>query len=121
MSRPLLLDEMMSQRIASQLIDLGHDVRCVTLDPALLGLPDDEILAAATRQGRTLVTLNVKDFVRLDTQYRAAGRSHAGLVLVSTKTFPLDARFIGAVVQSLEKLLVEPVRLAPDTVLFLRR
>jgi hypothetical protein len=41
MSRSLLLDGLMSQRIASQLTDLGHDVRCVVLQPALLGLPDD--------------------------------------------------------------------------------
>ncbi|WP_045876734.1 DUF5615 family PIN-like protein [Pseudofrankia sp. DC12] len=121
MSRPLLLDEMLNQRIGRQLTDLGYDVRCVVLEPVLLGLPHDEILAAATLEGRALVTLNVKDFVRLDAQYRAAGRSHAGLVLVSTKIFPLDARFIGAVGQALEKLLVEPMHLGPDAVLFLRR
>ena len=121
MTRPLLLDEMLRQRIASQLAEDGHDVRAAVLDPALLGLPDDQLLGEATRQDRSLVTLNIKDFVRLDAQCRAAGQAHAGLVLVSTKTFPLDSRFVGAVVQALGKLLAEPARLGPDLVVFLQQ
>ncbi|OHV42021.1 MULTISPECIES: DUF5615 family PIN-like protein [Pseudofrankia] len=121
MSRPLLLDEMLSQRIAGQLGERGHDVRCVVTESTLLALPDDQLLAEATRHGRALVTLNIKDFARLDTQYRADGRSHAGIVFVSTKAFPQDSRFVGAVVGALDKLLHEPDRLGPDLVLFLQR
>ena len=41
----------------------------------------------------------------LDGQYRAAGQSHAGLILVSTKTFPQDRSFVGAVAGALAALL----------------
>src|SRR5260370_18830269 len=72
MSQPLLLDEMFSDNIAQQLRAKGHDVTSVVADPALVGLPDDQVLAYATTQGRALVTANIKDFVPLDGPYRAA-------------------------------------------------
>ena len=55
---------------------------------------DDQILAHATTEGRALVTANIKDFIPLDTRYRAADQSHAGLILVSTKTFPQDRKSV---------------------------
>ena len=61
MSQPLLLDEMFSDDIAQQLRAKGHDVLSVVADPALVGLPDDQVLAYATTEGRTLVTANIKD------------------------------------------------------------
>jgi nucleoside-diphosphate-sugar epimerase len=84
----LLLDEMLSGAIAEQLRAKGHDVLAVVADPALTGLADDQILAQATATNRTLVTANIKDFIPLDARYRAAGQAHAGLVLISAKTFP---------------------------------
>jgi predicted nuclease of predicted toxin-antitoxin system len=77
MSQPLLLDEMFTDDIAQQLRTKGYDVISVVADPALVGRPDDQILAYATTEGRTLVTANIKDFVPLDTRYRAADQSHA--------------------------------------------
>jgi Domain of unknown function (DUF5615) len=115
----LLLDEMLSGAIAEQL-RCGHDVTAVVEDPALVALPDDEILAAAAAGRRALVTANIKDFVPLDQRYKASGRTHAGLVLVSAKTFPQDRTFIGAVVGALNKLLEEDATSA-DAVVFLRR
>jgi hypothetical protein len=88
MSQPLLLDEIFSDDIARQLCTNGYDVIAVVADPALVGLPDDQFLTYATAEGRALVTANIKDFVPLDTRYRTASQSHAGLILVSTKTFP---------------------------------
>ncbi|SBW22600.1 DUF5615 family PIN-like protein [Protofrankia symbiont of Coriaria ruscifolia] len=121
MSYPLLLDEMLGERIAAQLVGRGHDVVSVVADSALVSLPDDQVLAEAARQGRALVTLNVKDFLPLDAQYRASGRSHAGIVLISTKAFPQDRGFVGAVVGALDKLLRESGAVGPDQVIFLRR
>ncbi|WP_250282504.1 MULTISPECIES: DUF5615 family PIN-like protein [unclassified Frankia] len=121
MSHPLLLDEMLGERTAAQLVGKGHDVASVVADPALVSLPDDQVLAEAARQGRALVTLNVRDFLPLDAQYRAGGRSHAGIVLISTKAFPQDRAFVGAVVSALDKLLQEPGTLGPDQVVFLQR
>jgi Domain of unknown function (DUF5615) len=72
-----LLDEMLSGAIAEQLRAKGHDALAVADDPALISLPDDQILAHATTAGRALVTANIKDFMPLDAQYRAAGQAHA--------------------------------------------
>ena len=121
MSQPLLLDEMFSDDIAEQLRANGHDVISVVADPALVGLPDDQVLAYASTQGRALVTANIKDFVPLDGRYRAAGQSHAGLILVSTKTFPQNRGFPSAITTSLVTLLSDTAKIQPGQVLFLMR
>jgi Domain of unknown function (DUF5615) len=120
-SQPLLLDEMFSDDIAQQLRAQGHDVISVVADPALIGLPDDQVLAYATTEGRGLVTANIKDFVPLDGRYRAAGQSHAGLILVSTKTFPQNRGFPAAIGASLATLLSDTAKMQSGQVLFLTR
>ena len=117
----LLLDEMFSGLIAEQLRAKGHDVIAVVTDPALLGLPDDQILSYAAGTGRALVTANIKDFMPLDARYRAAGQAHAGLVLVSTKTFPQDRAFTAAITGALSALLDQPGQIQPGQVIFLAR
>ena len=121
MSHPLLLDEMFTGDIARQLRSQGYDVISVVADPALAGLPDDQILAHATAEGRALVTANIKDFIPLDTRYRAADQSHAGLVLVSTRTFPQSRGFPSAVAMALATLLGSTAKIQPGQVLFLTR
>jgi hypothetical protein len=121
MSQPLLLDEMFSDNIAQQLRAKGHDVTSVVADPALVGLPDEQVLAYAMTQGRTLVTANIKDFVPLDGRYRAAGQSHAGLILVSAKTFPQNRGFTTAITTALIALLSGTTKIQPSQVLFLTR
>jgi hypothetical protein len=91
--------------IAEQLCAKGYDVRAVVASPDFIGLPDEEILIGATEAGRSLVTANIKDFMPLDARYRATGRSHAGLILVSTKTFPQNRTFVPAVTSALSALL----------------
>jgi hypothetical protein len=117
----LLLDEMFTGRIAEQLRFKGHDVLAVVADPALHGLSDDQILAHATDTGRALVTANIKDFIPLDARYRAASQAHAGLILVSTKTFPQDRGFTAAIIDALSTLLDLPGQVQPDQVVFLKR
>jgi hypothetical protein len=121
MSHPLLLDEMFTDDIAQQLRSQGYDVLSVVADPALVGLPDDQILAHATAEGQALVTANIKDFIPLDTRYRAADQSHAGLILVSTKTFPQSRGFPSAVATALATLLGNTAKIQPGQVLFLTR
>jgi hypothetical protein len=120
-SYPLLLDEMLSDDIADQLRKRGHDILAVVADTALVGLPDDQILAEAAAAGRALVTANIKDFMPLDAQYKASGRQHAGLILTSTKTFPQDRSSTGAIVDALAGLLARPDGIGPDRVAFLSR
>lgn len=121
MSQPLLLDEMLSDHIAQQLRAKGYDVISVVADPAMVGLPDEQVLAYATTQGRALVTANIKDFVPLDGRYRAAGQPHAGLILVSTKAFPQSRGFPSAITASLATLLSGTAKIQPGQVLFLAR
>ena len=121
MSLPLLLDEMLSDVIAQQLRTEGFDVVSVVAHPALVGLPDDQILAYATAEGRALVTANIKDFMPLDSRYRAAGQAHPGLILVSTKTFPQNRGFPAAIAAALKSLLSGTDKVQPGQVLFLTR
>ena len=120
MSLPLL-DEMFSGIIAEQLRAKGHDVLAVVADPALVGLADDQILAHASAAKRALVTANIKDFIPLDARYRAASQTHAGLVLVSARTFPQDRTFTAAIISALSALLDQPSQIQPGQVLFLPR
>jgi predicted nuclease of predicted toxin-antitoxin system len=121
MDLPLLLDEMFSDTIAHQLRASGHDVISVVAQPALVGLPDDQILAYATTEGRALVTANIKDFMPLDGRYRSAGQAHPGLILVSAKTFPQSRGFTAAITAALETLLSDTNKIQPGQVVFLAR
>jgi hypothetical protein len=121
MSQPLLLDEMFTDDIARQLGAKGYDAISVVADPALVGLPDDQVLAYATTEGRALVTASIKDFIPLDTRYRAADQSHAGLILVSIKTFPQSRGFPSSVATALAALLGGTAKIQPGQVLFLTR
>jgi hypothetical protein len=112
---------MFSDSIAQQLCANSHDVVSVVADTSLLALPDDQILTRTTESGRVLVTANIKDFVPLDGRYRAAGQSHAGLILVSTKTFPQNRNFTAAITSALTNLLDGPAKIQPGQVLFLAR
>ena len=120
MGRPLLLDEMYSGAIAEQLCAKGHDVLAAVTDPALLARPDDQILAHAAAAGRALVTANIKDFIALDAQYQAGSRSHSGLILVSSKTFPQDRSYSAALTGALAAVLDEDL-IQPGQVMFLPR
>jgi predicted nuclease of predicted toxin-antitoxin system len=119
MGHPLLLDEMFSDTIAQQLRTKGFDIVSVVAHPALVALPDDQILAYATTEGRALVTANIKDFMPLDSRYRTAGQAHPGLILVSTKTFPQNRGFTTAITTALETLLRATDKVQPGQVLFL--
>ena len=95
---------MLSADIAVRLGKRGHDVVAVVADSSLVGLADQQILPEAAASGRALVTANIKDFIPLDAQYKTAGRQHAGLVLVSTKTFPQDRRLLSALKRKVGQL-----------------
>lgn len=110
---------MFSATIAQQLCAKGYDVLAVVADPVLISLPDEQILARAATDGRALVTGNIKDFMPLDTQYRSTGQSHAGLILVSTKTFPQNRTYTAAVASALAALLKEADRIEVSQVIFL--
>jgi hypothetical protein len=118
---PPLLDEIFADAIAQQLRAKGHDVLAVVADPSLVSLPDDQILSRAAATGRALVTANIKHFMPLNAQYRAAEQSHAGLILVSAKTFPQNRSYTSAVTSALAALLDQPGQIQAGQVTFLLR
>ena len=82
-----LLDEQLSPQIAVLLRKAGYDVDAVADRKDLVGRSDRAILEAACREGRTVVTNNIRDFRPLAAEWLAQGRSHAGLILLpSTRT-----------------------------------
>lgn len=80
----VLLDAHVSgRRIGRTLRSAGHDVLALDSQEALSRLPDREVLTLATGDERILVTYNVGDFARMAREWAEAGRSHAGIVLVT--------------------------------------
>jgi predicted nuclease of predicted toxin-antitoxin system len=62
----VLLDAHLSGRsIGRPLRRAGHDVLALDDDLNLKQLPDADVLELATRQGRIVVTANIRDFARL--------------------------------------------------------
>lgn len=105
----LLLDEMYAPAIPTQLRLRGHDVVSVHEDPALVGAPDDEVLAAAQAAGRALVTENVRDYRPLEAALLGSGGHHGGLVYTSNRQFPRGhPATAGRLVLALDALLREP-------------
>jgi Domain of unknown function (DUF5615) len=94
---------MLSPKISEQLRERGLDAYAIAERADLVGLSDEQVLALGADEDRVVVTLNIADFAALHSEWLALGRSHGGLVYVSTTTFPQDRAFIGAVVGSLDK------------------
>ncbi|HEX5614742.1 MAG TPA: DUF5615 family PIN-like protein [Acidimicrobiia bacterium] len=82
-----LLDVHHSPQVARRLRDQGHDVVAASEDPVLAALDDEELLRAATRERRAVVTENARDFDRIVRDWSARGEHHAGVVFTSARRF----------------------------------
>jgi predicted nuclease of predicted toxin-antitoxin system len=101
----LLLDEMYPYSIAEQLRARGHDVVAVGERAALRGAPDREVFAAAQREGRALVTDDI-GFRSIESEHRARGETHHGLVFTSNRRFPRRRpRTVSRLVRAIDRLL----------------
>lgn len=79
----LFLDAHVSgRRIARALRAEGHDVRAADEERELDGWDDERILALAATEARILITCNVKDFARITGERAAAGKRHAGCLMI---------------------------------------
>lgn len=101
----LVLDEMYSPQIASQLRSRNHDVLSVSERPDLMGRSDEELFAAMAADNRAIVTNNAADFVPLLQRAAADGTGHAGLLLTSDRSLPRTKAGIGRYVAVLDELL----------------
>jgi predicted nuclease of predicted toxin-antitoxin system len=78
-----LLDEDLSFRIAETARGLALDMVSVH-EIGRRGLPDDEQLRWAAREGRILVTRNRDDFIEWTTVFFQRGEPHTGVLIVTT-------------------------------------
>jgi predicted nuclease of predicted toxin-antitoxin system len=102
----LLLDEMISPKIARELRSKDFDVQAVKGDrPDLEAVADREVVRRIAAEQRTLVTNDVLDFQPLHNQMLAAGEEHYGLAFTSDSTMPRNKESIPLWVKALEKLL----------------
>ncbi|MEL7051784.1 MAG: DUF5615 family PIN-like protein [Cyanobacteria bacterium J06588_5] len=74
----LYADEQFPLRATQHLKTLGHDVQTVQeAGKANQRISDNDVLMFAAQQGRAVLTLNRRDFIRLHQQ----GLEHAGIVV----------------------------------------
>jgi predicted nuclease of predicted toxin-antitoxin system len=108
-----LADENLPLPVVAELRSLGYDV--ITLQEAGRGnqqFPDEKVLHLASEQGRALVTLNRKHFIRL----HHLNKKHGGIIVCSMDLdYAGQAHRIHQAVKSCESLLGLLIRInRPD-------
>ncbi len=102
----LLLDEMISPRIARELRDIGHDVQAVKKDrPDLVGRSDRELVRLVGVEGRVIVTNDIADLQAIHAQRMGSGGEHHGMVFTLDATMPRSKRSILQWVTALGELI----------------
>ena len=81
-----LLDEQLSHEIARLLRERSLDVEAVCERSDLVEASDRDVLDAATREQRAVVTNDIKDFRPIAAERLVDGRGHAGLVLLAARS-----------------------------------
>lgn len=105
----LLLDVHHSRLAAQRLRDRGHHVLAASDDPALAGLEDEELLRAASGEGRVVVTENARDFDRIVRTWAARGEHHRGVVFTSPRRYHRGSKaYPDNLVTALAALLHDP-------------
>jgi Domain of unknown function (DUF5615) len=113
----LLLDVHHSPVVAERLQAGGHDVLAAAVDAVLTTLVDEELLRAATRDGRAIVTENARDFDPIIRSWGAAGEHYAGVVFTSPRRFHRGSKAYPAnLVVALERFLNDPPKDEDDWV-----
>ena len=102
----LLLDEMISRRVAAELRNRGHDVVAVARDRThLQARVDPTVLAAAAGEQRAVVTNNVRNYLVAHGRLRARGGDHYGVVFTYDDTLPRNKAAFPLWVSALEEFL----------------
>jgi predicted nuclease of predicted toxin-antitoxin system len=104
----LLLDEMISPRIARELRKGGHDIQAVKHDrPDLVGRGDRELVRLMAAERRAIVTNDVADFHGIHDQLLAAGEEHSGMIFTFDATLPRTKAAIPQWTRTLTSLLAD--------------
>jgi predicted nuclease of predicted toxin-antitoxin system len=107
----LLLDEMISPRIARELREQAHDVQAVKQDrPELSGRSDRDLVRQMAVERRAVVTNDIMDFQAIHDRLLAAGEEHYGMIFTFDHTMPRAKAAIPLWVKTLTALLAEHPR-----------
>lgn len=102
----LLLDEMISFRVAAELRAREHDVDAIKRHrPDLQGAADLDMVRVLAGERRAIVTNNVKDFMPIHQRLAGSGESHSGMLFTYDGSLPRNRASIALWVQVLEALL----------------
>ena len=102
----LLLDEMISPRVARELREDEHDVQAIKKDrPDLASRQDREIVRSMALERRAIVTNNIADFQAIHDRLLATGEEHHGMIFTFDATMPRTKAEIPRWVQALAALL----------------
>jgi hypothetical protein len=113
----LLLDAHHSPRAAEQLRLNGYDVQAAAEDPRLCTLADEDLLRAATADGRAVVSENVREFDRIVRNWASTGERHGGVIFTSPRRFQRSrSSYPGDLVSALQSLLANSPPEQPDWV-----
>ena len=105
----VLLDTHHSRLAAERLRAAGHDVTAAADDPVLVSLPDEELLRAASRTGRAVVTENARDFDRIIRAWALTKEHHAGVIFTSPRRYHRGSDSYPAnLVNALGQLMAQP-------------
>jgi uncharacterized protein DUF5615 len=103
----LLLDEMFSPLVATELRARGHDAVAIKERDEWQSISDPEVASLGRAERRAVLTANLRDFRPLHAELVAAGgEGHAGMVFVPT-SFRLTRAATGQIVAALEARLAE--------------
>lgn len=104
----LLLDEMISPRVARSLRERGYDVQAIKHDrPELSGITDREIVLRMAGEQRAIATNDVLDFAAIHDRMIAAEEHHCGLIFTFDDTLPRNKAAIPEWIETLARLLDE--------------
>lgn len=105
----LVLDEMWTPTIASELRKRGFDVIAIgetEQRSRYAGIPDHEVFARAQEQARTIVTDNVPDYEQTRRDWESRGSSHHGVIYALNPPFNRHrGGAVGQMVRALEHFL----------------
>lgn len=102
----LLLDEMISPRVARELRSQGFDVQAVKGDrPDLEAEVDREIVRRMAVEQRAVVTNDVLGFQPIHNRITTAGEEHYGIVFTEDATMPRNKASVQLWVRTLKGLL----------------
>jgi hypothetical protein len=110
----LFTDEMVDPEVAVQFVRRGYDAESThATGRANRNMSDDDQLHYAAERGRAILTNNITEFYRYDAEWKAAGRTHAGIILYPDMSF---AELLRRVVH--HQISISP-QMQHDTVLWL--